>query len=259
MQLADKVILLVGALDDLAASVGLRLAQQGASLVYAGADANKGQALLEKIEAVGGEVSFTKTRPDSESDAQSMVGEAIVTFGGLDGLVILPDRATSGAASELEQEAWEDKVERSLRSAWLATKFAMPFLRRGSDASVVLLMRQEALHCGPAATLDAVTQAGLHGLCRSLAVDYGPAGIRVNGLVVGTLEDAELHSRLGAEEHAQGALARLTSRIPLGRIGSPQEVAPAVSFLLSRDASWISGSILHIDGGASASGGSFAQ
>ncbi len=257
MNLADKVILLVGGLGDLATSIALRLAHDGASLVIAGADAERGQALLEQVEATGGEVAFTAAKPDSESEAQSMIADAIMTFGSIDGLVTFAGHPVAGAASDIECDDWQKFVDRDLKATWLASKFAMPFLRRSMHGSVVCLMTQEARGAQPNSTLESVTQAGLHGLCRSLAVDYGPAGIRVNGIMVGPLEDEAFAARLAQEKDQQSALAKVTSTLPLGRVGAPKEVAPAVSFLLSADASWISGSIIHVDGGASATSGNF--
>ena len=104
MDFAGKVILLVGGLDDLASSIALRLIKDGASLVFAGADPERGQALVEQAEALGGQVAFANTDPNSEMDAQSMVADAVMTFGSIDGMVAFSGASANDAADDIDAD-----------------------------------------------------------------------------------------------------------------------------------------------------------
>lgn len=130
------------------------------------------------------------------------------------------------------------------------------YLATGAGGAIVNVSSHQAQRAVRGALPYATAKAGIEGLTRALAVDYGPRGIRVNAVALGSIGTERYQAFLGSQQPAAAAQAEDQMRAlhPLGRIGRPEEVAAAVSYLLSDDASFINGAILPVDGGRSALG-----
>jgi NAD(P)-dependent dehydrogenase (short-subunit alcohol dehydrogenase family) len=147
-------------------------------------------------------------------------------------------------ALDLSQEQWDGVLAHNLRSAYLACKHLMPLMQQDGGAIVLLSLVYGEWDVRAAAAAQGASDAGLRALVRTLALNGGPAGIRVNSVCYGLLAQPEQVAQ-------EAGLRAAAGRIPLGRPTSPEDVVDAIEFLLSPDASYLTGSTLVVDGGQS--------
>ena len=178
-----------------------------------------------------------------------MVDAVLSAHGRLDILVNNAGRGETVALRDLDEAQWDHVINTNLKGLYLCTRAAAAIMTARRAGSIVNVLSTSALlgFVGLSA-YDASKGGGLQ-LTRSLAVELGPYGVRVNAVGPGTVETQMTAG--GRPEFWQAELGET----PLGRLGTPEDVASAVSFLVSDDAAWITGQILYVDGGYSVSGG----
>ena len=250
-RLAERVIIVNGGATELGRSVSLRCADQGAHVVIADADATEGLELQAKIEGGAGQAAFLSVDFGDEDSIQTMIGDAVMTFGSVDGIVNCSLGSGHGDALSTTVDEWRDELGRRLRGTWLTCKYALPFLSKSEHAAIVNVGEADAGSAAPRRLLAATVQGGLMAMTKSLAVDYSPHGIRVNSICCGFIELEATRLGLQDTDDPAAELERILALHPLGRLGQPRDVARAALFLLSDDASFITGTSLTVDGGRS--------
>ena len=251
MRLEGKVALVTGGGSGIGAAAARRIAREGAGVVIMGRRAAPLAAVADEVGAVAvpGDASST-------DDAALAVAAAVEHFGGLDVLVANAGGEGGGAAADADDATWDAGLRTNLTSCFVCARAALPQLveRRGA---IVVVSSVAALAAGPGMAGYATAKAGLLGLMRSLAVDYGPVGVRVNAVCPGWIrtpmadrEMDELASRRGSSR--QGAYALATADVPLRRPGEADEIAAVCAFLASNEASYLTGSVIVADGGLTA-------
>ena len=243
--LEDQAILVTGSSRGIGRAVAAELIARGATVAVHGRD-------LGQVETVCGELHPERARPfaadlsDAEA-ARSLVREVADGFGRIDGLVNNAGGGRAVAFRGLDLDSWRATQSLNLEAAFVAAQEAYSRMRRARRGSIVN-MASLAAH-GPGRWMGAdyaASKAGLVSLTKSLALEAARFGIRCNAVSPGFIE-TDMTEGLGDDN-------RKKLGIPLGRLGSPAEVAHVVAFLMSSESSYLTGQVLHVDGGLSMQG-----
>ncbi len=243
--LAGRVVLVTGSSRGIGAEVAVKAAQEGARLaVHYRHSAEGARQTLARIAEAGSDGEAFEADIANGQAAEELVWRVIDHFGRVDGLVNNAGRTQVGPFLDIEPEEWDAVVRTDLTAAFHTCRAVLPsMVEQGSGAIVNIASRLGQIGIAETAAYSAA-KAGLIGLTRSLAREFGPRGIRVNAVAPGPTE-TEMTTDLADSEEGR----RRLREIPLGRFGRPEEVAEAVVFLLSDRASLFLGQTLNPNAG----------
>ncbi|HSL33392.1 MAG TPA: 3-oxoacyl-ACP reductase FabG [Candidatus Limnocylindrales bacterium] len=243
--LAGRVVLVTGASRGIGAEVAVKAAAEGAAVAvhyHRGADGAAGTA--GRVRALGGEAEVFGADLRDGAEAEGLVGRTIERFGRIDGLVNNAGRTQVGPFLEIDPADWEDVLRTDLTAAFHTCRAALPsMVERGSGTIVNIASRLGQIGVAETAAYSAA-KAGLIGLTRALAREFGPRGVRVNAVAPG-VTITEMTTDLVDSEEGR----RRLKDMPLGRFGRADEVAEAVLFLLSDASSLFLGQTLNPNAG----------
>lgn len=254
MRLDGKVALITGAGSGIGAASARRMAAVGAAVALVGRTPATIEAVAAEIEAGGGRALALPGDVAVPEQIEAAVAHTLERFGRLDILVAnaaVQLHRRDRPIHELPEDAWDETHSVNLRGLYLTCRAGLrPMLAQGQGGSVILVSSVTALAgLAPQNPAYTATKGGVLALGRALAVEYGPATIRVNVVCPGALEeppDVEQLADPAARER------RLASQIPLGRLGAFAEIAPMIVFLASEEARYATGGIFVVDGGLTA-------
>lgn len=246
--LAGKKALVSGGSRGLGRAVCLELAAAGADTVFTYAnDAAAAGSLQEEIRRLGRKTAAVRADARQVEGARDGVKAALDCLGGLDLVVNNAGIERSASVAFMGDEAWNEVVETNLTGGFYLCRLAVQhFLKAKQAGAIVNMASLSGLRPLPGQANYAASKAGLLALTRSLAREVAPYGIRVNAVAPGLVE-TDMVQRIPPPR-----LEELVGQIPLGRMGGAEEVARCVRFLLSDAASYITGSVLRVDGGMGA-------
>lgn len=244
MRLENKIAIVTGAASGIGRATAQRFAQEGAKVVVADIDRDGGEATVAHITAAGGAAAFIHTDVAQEDNLRAMVDFAVSTYGGLD---ILHNNAywtVAQTAEDTTPENWQHTLDVTLRPVWLATKIAVPHLRNQGGGVVLNTGSVHGIVGLTGYIAYQASKGGMIALTRSLALELAP-DIRVVTLLPGAIDTPAV--RISDEESS--SLDSFIEKIPLKRLGTPEEVANVALFCVSDEAAYMTGTSIVVDGG----------
>jgi meso-butanediol dehydrogenase / (S,S)-butanediol dehydrogenase / diacetyl reductase len=248
MRFQSRVVIITGSGSGLGRVLAHSFAGEGAAVVVADVVDQRATTVADEISEAGGSSLAQITDVTNAAGVEAMVGAARETFGSVDILVNNAAKATDADFLEVSEEAWDEDVAIALKGSFLCSQAVLGDMTENRSGVIINISSVNAFaYFGNEAYSAA--KAGIVNLTRSLAVRYGPFGVRVNAIAPGTLRTPAWEER---RQKDPDVFDRVAKWYPLGRIGEPEDVAGAALFLASDEAAWISGAVLPVDGGLTA-------
>jgi NAD(P)-dependent dehydrogenase (short-subunit alcohol dehydrogenase family) len=249
LSLKGKVATVTGSASGIGRGISLRLAEMGAFVAVLDIDEIKGRETAAEIEAQGGEAVFLNCDVRSGSDCRRAVDSIIERSGKIDILCSCAGVAIRKDIVELTEDEWDLALDVTLKGIYLLSREVVPHMIRNGGGSIINIGSGWSLKGGPRAASYCAAKGGVVNLTRAMAIDHGKHNIRVNCVCPGDVETPMLLSECAQLGEGREAFLREAANRPLGRVGTPDDVANAVLFLASPMASWITGAALVVDGG----------
>lgn len=252
LQLHDKVALITGGTQGIGRATAIRLAQEGAAVVIAARGQERLDALAAEILAAGGKVTAVQADVASAADCERLVSEAIKAFGRLDILVNNAGTSSTGEFESVTDEIWREDLELKLFGAIRLARLAIPQMKQQGGGRIINITTIGAKQPRAKSMPTTVTRAAGLALTKALSKEYAAHNILVNTVCIGLIRSAQQDAKAAkANLSSVQFYANLGRDIPLGRVGLPEEVANVIAFLASDAASYVTGSSINLDGGAS--------
>ncbi len=256
MRLSEKVSIVTGGASGMGRAVALLFAAEGSRVVIADVDARGAADAIDQADR--GRICFVQTDVSDEQQVAGLVTSTVSEMGGLDILVNCAGITAPLGVERcdlLTREGWQRTIDTNLTGTWLCIKYAAPVMMTHGGGAIVNFGSIAAMRVFPGIAPYCAAKAGILALTHCAALEYAPYGIRVNAVCPGTI-DTPMADKLIASLEARGMPdaheAIHTGSSPMKRLGTSEEVARAVLFLASEDASYVTGTEIAIDGGATA-------
>lgn len=243
MRLKGKVALVTGFGSGLGRAIAVLFAREGAAVAGTSRDQAKGRETLEMIRSEGGRALFCAGDVRKMGEMRLVVEEAVRNFGGLDIVVNSAGVRVNGSITEISEEDWDRTIDTNLKGVFIVSRLAIPEMAKRGGGVIINIAARSGIAGQPGRAAYCASKGGVITLTEAMAMDHAPERIRVNCICPGPtrtpMVDASTPERL----------ARYAARVPIGRIGEPEDVARAALYLASDDASMVTAAILPVDGG----------
>ena len=249
MQLSGKLAVITGAATGIGRATALLFAQEGATVAIGDINEAGGRQTAADIEAAGGRASFVGCDVTEAADVEVLMRAAAETMGGIDVIVNNAGAQRSGRVTEFAEEEWDLLMQVNPRSCFLGVKYGVPYLRQRGGGVIVNVASLAGLKGGPGMTAYSASKGAIVAFTKALAPELAPDGIRVNAMCPGWI-DTPFNQPAIDFMGGRAAQDQVVQQIvPMGRQGTPEEIASGMLFLASDASSYMTGQALVIDGG----------
>jgi len=249
MQLAKTVALITGGASGIGRATALLFAREGAAVAIADVNADAGQRVADEIVQSGGRASFEPVDVTRVADCRRVVERAIREFGRIDILFNNAGIIRRATVLDLSEEDWDRVMAVNLKSIYLMSREVIPHMQKAGGGTIINTASGWGLAGGAKAAVYCASKGAVVVLTKAMAIDHGPQNIRVNCICPGDTDTGMLREeaqQLGEENNR--FLAEAAKR-PLGRVGTPKEIAQTALYLASDASSFVTGTALVVDGG----------
>lgn len=252
MQLKDKVAVITGSGQGLGMAMAFGMAQEGANIIITDININSGIATVKELKDSGHKAEFVFCDVRKKKDVDFLFDETIRIFKKVDILVNNAGLAKIGPIDEMSEEDWDACIDIDVKGVFLCTQEAVKLMKKQNSGCILNISSIHGLAGMPERGPYSVAKAGIVNFTKTLAAELGKWNIRVNCIAPGFTRTKGFD-----EQVSKGTVnpSELESRLPLGRIGQPQDISNAAIFLVSDKSQYITGVTLPVDGGWLADGG----
>jgi NAD(P)-dependent dehydrogenase (short-subunit alcohol dehydrogenase family) len=247
MILNGKVSIITGAKSGIGYATALRFATEGVKLVMADIEDASGEA--KKVTTQGGEARFVGVDVSNENDVLTLIEKTMAAYGRLDVLVNNAGLELTKKVTETTETEWDRLLDVNLKGVFLCSKAAIPAMRKHGGGAIVNVASELGLVGGSQMAAYCASKGGVVQLTRAMAIDHAEDGIRVNCIAPGPVSTPLLETIIESSSDPVAERRRIEKKTLLKRLGQPEEIANAILFLASDQSSFMTGSILVVDGG----------
>jgi NAD(P)-dependent dehydrogenase (short-subunit alcohol dehydrogenase family) len=247
--MSSSVVLITGALSGIGRAAAMSFAKAGHRVVVSGRKQDAGQTLVSELRSLGAEAEFVQADVRNEDDVHRLVNRAVERFGRLD--VAVNNAGTEGKpgpVTEQTLESYAATFDTNVLGVILSMKHEVRAMQRQGSGSIINISSTYGHEGAAGASVYVASKHAVEGLTKSVALEVAKSGIRVNAVAPGPTDTGMLTRFTGTPE----SKAALVTTVPMGRLGLTEELANAIVFIASDEASFINGHVLNVDGGKTA-------
>jgi NAD(P)-dependent dehydrogenase (short-subunit alcohol dehydrogenase family) len=243
MKLQGKVALVTGFGSGLGQAIAIMFAKEGAAVAGISKTEAKGLETAAIIEKAGGKALFRAGDVCDSAQLAALIGDTVKRFGGLDILVNSAGVRTNGSVTEITEDDWDRTLDTNLRAVFVASRLAIPEMQKRGGGVILHIAARSGMLGQAGRAAYCASKGGMVTLTEAMAMDHAKDKIRVNCICPGPTRTPMVDTSTPEK------IARYKTRVPIGRIGEPEDVAYAAVYLASDEASMVTAAILPVDGG----------
>ncbi len=243
MRLQDKVAIVTGGGNGIGRETVLTFVREGAKVVIADFDAEAGNSVLREVEGCGGKAIFCKVNVADQESVAQLVEKTIETFGTVSVLVNNAGITADAMTHKMTPQAWQKVIDVNLTGVFYCTQAVVGTMVEAGKGKIINTSSVSGVYGNVGQANYAATKAGVVGMTKTWAKEYGGKGINVNAVAPGFIETGMV------AKVPEKVIDKMKAIIPLKRLGSPSDIANAYLYLASDESNYVNGTVLHVDGG----------